>query len=235
VRRRSLIAGFLACLLGMAAPAALFAQEPAAPEETAVVEETTGEPPAEPAPAPAAEPDPAEAADQTAPSTATRSPKRGTGVSMIETAFVPATISIPVGGTVTWTNNGEEDHTSTAEGLWDSGTLTPGTSFSHTFTTAGTFSYLCTLHDMTGTVLVGDTSTGGGGTGGTGGDGNQPGTTPGATGPGSESAGIESAGAAGSSSRLPTTGDVALPLALAGLALLGVGLLARRWASDHRG
>jgi LPXTG-motif cell wall-anchored protein len=83
-------------------------------------------------------------------------------VSVIDFAFSPSSVTISVGETVTWTNNGDNTHTTTDSGVWDSGNLTPGQSFSHTFDTAGTFNYLCTIHPtlMTGTITV----TEGGGT-----------------------------------------------------------------------
>lgn len=71
--------------------------------------------------------------------------------------FVPETIVIPVGTTVVWTNRESGiNHTSTADdGSWDSGVLTPGQSFSHTFESAGTFPYHCAIHpQMHGTVMV---------------------------------------------------------------------------------
>jgi LPXTG-motif cell wall-anchored protein len=83
-------------------------------------------------------------------------------VSIIDFDFSPSAVTISVGETVTWTNDGEAPHTSSADGgEWDSGTLDPGDSFSNTFDTAGTFAYHCNIHpDMTGTVTV----TEGGGT-----------------------------------------------------------------------
>lgn len=86
-----------------------------------------------------------------------------TGVSQVDFDFVPATVTIAVGDTVTWTNNGASAHTSTG-GSWDSGTMNPGNTFSHTFTAAGTFPYHCEFHQsigMVGTIIVG---AGGGGT-----------------------------------------------------------------------
>ena len=40
------------------------------------------------------------------------------------------------------------------EPTFDSGTMNAGTTFTHTFTTAGTFDYVCKLHPMLGTVRV---------------------------------------------------------------------------------
>jgi hypothetical protein len=44
----------------------------------------------------------------------------------------------------------------TPDGLWDSGVGTSPKSFDHTFTTAGTFHYFCSVHlsAMTGTITV---------------------------------------------------------------------------------
>ena len=70
--------------------------------------------------------------------------------------FSPATITIHVGDTITWTNNGPAPHTATASnGSFDTGNLNKGQSASHTFTQAGTFAYICSIHPfMHGTVVV---------------------------------------------------------------------------------
>lgn len=74
--------------------------------------------------------------------------------------FGPHQVSVPVGGTVTWTNNSSMPHTATGSGF-DSGNLNPGQSFSHTFNAAGTYDYVCSYHsNMTGTVTVTDGSGG---------------------------------------------------------------------------
>src|SRR5215212_6574164 len=77
-------------------------------------------------------------------------------VSIVDFAFQPASIEVPAGSTVTWTNTGAVTHTVTADdGAYDSGQLKPGTSFSQTFTTPGTYTYHCEIHpQMTGTVVV---------------------------------------------------------------------------------
>src|SRR5215210_8428678 len=75
--------------------------------------------------------------------------------------FAPAAsaqdeMTVAPGTTVTWVNDGEEPHTSTADdGTWDSGTLQPGESYSFTFDEPGDYSYLCEIHpDMTATINV---------------------------------------------------------------------------------
>ena len=77
-------------------------------------------------------------------------------VAMRDNLFRPAVDTIAVGGTVTWTNEGTNAHTSTGQnGLWDSGIVNPGQSFSRAFPQAGTFAYVCTLHPgMNETLLV---------------------------------------------------------------------------------
>jgi len=82
-------------------------------------------------------------------------------VSIVDFAFSPQNITIDVGDTVVWTNNGVAPHTATSgtscptgDGKWDSGVLSNGQSFSFTFTQAGTFPYFCTIHCFTGTVIV---------------------------------------------------------------------------------
>jgi plastocyanin len=71
-------------------------------------------------------------------------------------AFDPVTVTVPVGTTVTWTNEDSATHTITSDsGDWDSGRLKNGQLFSHTFTEAGTFSYHCSIHSsMKGTIIV---------------------------------------------------------------------------------
>ncbi len=84
-------------------------------------------------------------------------------VSMIENVFVPETLSIERGDTVLWINNGSVSHTATSgtsctpDGLWDSGFLSPGNSFSFAFDSATDYPYFCIPHcnlGMTGLISV---------------------------------------------------------------------------------
>jgi plastocyanin len=77
-------------------------------------------------------------------------------VSVVDFAFEPGTVSVPVGATVTWTNTGSRPHTVTADdGSFDSGRLDPGEQFSQTFDQPGTFSYHCGFHpEMQGSIVV---------------------------------------------------------------------------------
>ena len=68
--------------------------------------------------------------------------------------FAPATLTVAVGDTVTWTNVDDSPHTVSA-GTFDSGNLDEGQTFSFTFTEAGTFDYVCSYHDeMTASITV---------------------------------------------------------------------------------
>ncbi len=77
-------------------------------------------------------------------------------VEIADFAFAPATLTITVGDTVTWTNQDAVAHTATSTtGVFDSGDLEQGESYSVTFTAPGTYDYLCTPHpSMTGRVVV---------------------------------------------------------------------------------
>ena len=80
-------------------------------------------------------------------------------------AFAPASVSVSVGDSVTWTNGDGVGHTATADDAsFDTGTIAGGGSDSVTFSAAGTFAYHCTIHPaMTGTITV-QAAAGGGGT-----------------------------------------------------------------------
>ncbi len=82
----------------------------------------------------------------------------GTSVSISGFAFHPAAQTVKVGSTVRWTNDQQgSPHTVTSDkkGLFDSGTLQPGSGYSFTFSSPGTFTYHCSIHpSMKGTVVV---------------------------------------------------------------------------------
>jgi len=71
--------------------------------------------------------------------------------------FTPPQMTVPVGTTIKWTNQDGPTHTVTSDmaGIFDSGSLAPGKSFSFTFNTPGTFAYHCSIHPtMMGSVVV---------------------------------------------------------------------------------
>src|SRR5215210_6652753 len=71
--------------------------------------------------------------------------------------FDPPQSAVEPGSTITWTNNGDEPHTVTADdGSFDSGMLNPGDSYTVAFDGQGTLTYHCTIHpEMRGSVTVG--------------------------------------------------------------------------------
>ena len=71
-------------------------------------------------------------------------------------AFGTNPLNVMAGAEVTWTNNDSIPHTVTSDtGEFDSNTLEPGQTFSHTFDNAGTFPYHCQIHPtMSGTIQV---------------------------------------------------------------------------------
>jgi plastocyanin len=72
-------------------------------------------------------------------------------------AYSPNLIEIAAGDTVTWTNQDEVPHTATGEDrdVLQSGTITPGASFSQDFPEAGEFGFFCEFHpNMMGTIVV---------------------------------------------------------------------------------
>jgi plastocyanin len=79
-----------------------------------------------------------------------------TAVAIKDFAFSPATITVKAGATVVWTNNDSVDHTVTFDGgQISSSDLGTNDTFSHTFLTAGTYHYICTIHPfMHGTLIV---------------------------------------------------------------------------------
>lgn len=84
-----------------------------------------------------------------------------TSVSMVNNRYLPATITIAAGSTITWEN--DEDPTGTDvthdviadDNSWSSDYIAPGQTFTQEFDTPGTFTYYCDLHDgMVGTIVV---------------------------------------------------------------------------------
>jgi plastocyanin len=109
---------------------------------------------------PAAASPSASASDVTPTSTPTTSSgddtSAGAKVTIANSAFSPSKIEVKAGTMVTWTNNDSVPHTVTStktddvdsatSGLFDSGTLQSGETFSYTFKQAGDYPYECTIH-----------------------------------------------------------------------------------------
>ena len=77
-------------------------------------------------------------------------------VSIVDFAFRPESLQVPVCSTVSWTNLGDVNHTVTAvDGTFDSGEISPDVVVSRTFDSPGLVEYYCTIHPrMTGSILV---------------------------------------------------------------------------------
>ena len=95
--------------------------------------------------------------------TVTNAPGSSTpGCEETDNCFVPSTVVITAGGTVTWENTDTAAHTATAgsavdgpSGVWDSSLVMAGGSYSVTLDDAGTYPYFCMVHPwMSGTVIV---------------------------------------------------------------------------------
>jgi plastocyanin len=100
---------------------------------------------------------------QTATTTATATPASTTpptnmvSVNIQNFNFVPATVSVTSGTIVTWTNGDSVPHTVTSvTGAFDSGSISPGATWSYTFNQTGSFEYKCSIHATMphGTVTV---------------------------------------------------------------------------------
>jgi hypothetical protein len=125
-------------------------------------------------------------------------------------------VTVHVGDTITWTNQDVAPHTATAsDGSFDTGNISQGKSGSHTFDTAGTFAYICSIHpSMKGTVTVAAASGA---------------ANPGGTGDGGSGASADT-GSNGDSggSDLPLTGLNVLTVVLLAALMTGTGTLLRR-------
>lgn len=79
-------------------------------------------------------------------------------VTMSGYAYSPATLTIPAGSTVTWTNQDTAPHdvrTTSGPAALHSPMLDKGGSWSFTFATPGTYAYYCTVHpNMTARIVV---------------------------------------------------------------------------------
>lgn len=82
----------------------------------------------------------------------------GSAANSTSTYYSPPTITVVIGknNTVTWVNNDIAPHTVTADdGSFNSGNMNPGDTWTHVFTTPGTYTYHCIYHPwMHGTIIV---------------------------------------------------------------------------------
>jgi plastocyanin len=77
-------------------------------------------------------------------------------VNVVNMSFSPASLTVPLGATVTWNFQDMTTHDTSSKGrFWASGPKSSGDSFSYTFVASGSYAYLCTIHpSMTGVVKV---------------------------------------------------------------------------------
>jgi plastocyanin len=80
----------------------------------------------------------------------------GTADAISDFAFAPQTVTVKAGGAVTWTNKDPFAHSiKSNDGTFASQDLQQGQTFTATFSTPGTFAYICGIHTfMTGTIVV---------------------------------------------------------------------------------
>jgi plastocyanin len=84
-------------------------------------------------------------------------PGSATEVKIDNFSFGPATITIPSGTTVTWTNNDDVPHVVSSDDnkMFKSKALDTDDRFSFTFTKPGTYNYYCAIHPkMTAKIVV---------------------------------------------------------------------------------
>jgi plastocyanin len=126
----------------------VFVEEPlvleVALDQPVVVEATSPTP----TPMPTASPEPT---PTQAPSPIALPAAAKVAATVIDNRFQPNALNVAIGSTVTWTNNGNNIHTLTStDGLFDSGGLLGGQSFSFTFSKAGTYRLICRQHGLNG-------------------------------------------------------------------------------------
>jgi plastocyanin len=96
----------------------------------------------------------------TAPAAAPGSPgakAKTVAVTMKDTAFIPASLTVKVGQKIKWTNQDDVPHNVTSQSgpSIQSPTFSKGGTFTYSAKTAGTISYVCTIHpNMTATITV---------------------------------------------------------------------------------
>src|SRR5207249_8843485 len=96
-----------------------------------------------------------------APTVVSQTPPGATEVQIVDDAFSPKNVTVPVGAIVVWTRTGSHPHTVTADdGSFDSGLLRGTDQFQRTFDAAGVYAYYCDVHGgpggngMSGVITV---------------------------------------------------------------------------------
>ncbi len=83
-------------------------------------------------------------------------PRTPVTVTIQNFAFSPASVTVPAGTTVTWTNHDAASHQIASDtGAFEGSPIGQGSSYSFTFNTPGSYPYHCAIHPyMKGTITV---------------------------------------------------------------------------------
>jgi plastocyanin len=83
-------------------------------------------------------------------------PASGAEVKIDNFSFGPASVTVPVGSTITWTNHDDVPHVVASDDkIFKSKALDTDDRFSFTFTKPGTYEYFCAIHPkMTAKIVV---------------------------------------------------------------------------------
>ncbi|HEY7030294.1 MAG TPA: plastocyanin/azurin family copper-binding protein, partial [Thermomicrobiales bacterium] len=74
-------------------------------------------------------------------------------IAMEDDRFDPKSLTVKAGTTVTWINKGADWHSVAAfDGSFESDQVSPGETFSHTFTTPGIYKFICKHHGRQGMI-----------------------------------------------------------------------------------
>ena len=86
-----------------------------------------------------------------------------TQVCMVGLSFSPTSLTVSVGTTVTWNNGSSTTHSVTSAtgstDVYDSPDIGVGSTFQHTYNTAGTYHYYCRFHGINGNPPTGMSGT----------------------------------------------------------------------------
>jgi plastocyanin len=79
-----------------------------------------------------------------------------TAIKIDNFTFTPATVTVPAGSTIRWTNHDDIPHNVVSEDKsFKSKAMDTDEQFSYTFTKPGTYNYFCSIHPkMTGKIVV---------------------------------------------------------------------------------
>lgn len=88
--------------------------------------------------------------------TASNTTSRTANVTIANSAFDPANLTVKVGAKVTWKNDDSVSHqVSSTDGKFIGPVMKPGSSWSTKMPQAGTFQYFCSIHtNMRGAIVV---------------------------------------------------------------------------------